>query len=109
MRHVSRLFSAALLVCALVSPGLSQDSRADEIQPTKEFEIVDDRPHLGGHEVVLWGIRCGNALHSDTVTERHVRALDNMVAHGINLIGVYIQGSNGGYPDPAAGYRFWQT
>src|SRR5690606_8138009 len=41
--------------------------------------------------------------HSWTVTERHVRALDTMVAHGINLIGTYIQGSNGGWPDPDAG------
>lgn len=71
--------------------------------PTKEFEIRDDLPYLGGEPVELWGIRCGNALHSDTVVERHVRALDNMTAHGINLIGVYLQGSNGGWPDSSAG------
>ena len=82
------------------APGLHE---ADEPTATREFSIVDDRPCLGGVPVDLWGIRCGNALHSATVTERHVRALDNMVAHGINLIGVYIQGSNGGWPDPAAG------
>ena len=27
-----------------------------------------------------------------------------MAAHGINLIGVYIQGTNGGYPNPDAGF-----
>ena len=71
--------------------------------PTKEFEIKNDRPFLAGQEVDLWGLRCGNALLSDTVTERHVNNLDNMVAHGINFLGVYVQGSNGGWPDPDAG------
>ena len=40
---------------------------------------------------------------SDAVTERHVRNLDNMIAHGINCLGVYVQGSNGGWPDVNAG------
>ena len=73
---------------------------ADEPTATREFEIKNDRSLLGGHEVDLWGLRCGNALHSTVITERHIRNLDNMVAHGINLIGVYIQGSNAGWPDP---------
>jgi len=72
-------------------------------EPTRRFEIAGDRARLGGAPVELWGLRCGNALHSQTVTERHVRALDTMTAHGINLIGVYIQGSNGGWPDVDAG------
>lgn len=70
---------------------------------TREFEIRNERAFLGGQPVKLWGLRCGNALHSATVAERHVRALDNMARHGINLLGVYIQGSNGGWPDGAAG------
>ncbi len=74
---------------------------ASEVQPTptKEFEIRHDRPFLGGKQIDLWGLRCGNALMSDAVTERHVRNLDNMIAHGINCLGVYIQGSNPGWPD----------
>lgn len=75
---------------------------AGEPAPTREFEIKGDRAYLGGHQVNLWGLRCGNALHSEVITERHVRNLDNMAAHGINLIGVYIQGSNAGWPDPQA-------
>ena len=75
---------------------------ADELAATREFEIRNDRAYLGGHEVDLWGLRCGNALHSEAITERHIRNLDNMAAHGINLIGVYIQGSNGGWPDADA-------
>ncbi|SIN77698.1 hypothetical protein SAMN05444166_0784 [Singulisphaera sp. GP187] len=67
--------------------------------PTREFEIRNDRAFLGGQEVDLWGLRCANALMSQAVAERHVRALDNMVEHGINLIGVYVQGSNPGWPN----------
>ena len=75
---------------------------ADERAATREFEIRDDRAYLGGQQVDLWGLRCGNALHSEAITERHIRNLDNIVAHGINLIGVYIQGSNAGWPDADA-------
>jgi hypothetical protein len=71
--------------------------------PTRKFEVRGDRPFLGGEPIDLWGLRCGNALMSDAVTERHVRNLDNMVAHGINCVGVYLQGSNGGWPDVNAG------
>ena len=70
---------------------------------TREFSIKKDRPYLAGKPIKLWGLRCGNAFYSQGVTERHVRNLDNMVSHGINCIGVYIQGSNGGHPNPAAG------
>src|SRR5262249_30652359 len=72
--------------------------------PTREFAIRGDRPFLGGQPVDLWGIRCGNALYSTAVTERHINNLDSMVAHGINLIGVYVQGPNAGGPDPEAGF-----
>ncbi|HQZ67980.1 MAG TPA: hypothetical protein PLY87_22975, partial [Planctomycetaceae bacterium] len=71
--------------------------------PTKEFEIRNDRAFLGDHEVDLWGLRCGNAFYSEAVTERYVRNFDNMKAHGINLIGAYIQGVNAGFPDGDAG------
>ena len=70
---------------------------------TKEFEIKNDRPWLGGHEVDLWGLRCGNAFFSDAVTERYIRNFDNMNAHGINMVGAYIQAVNAGFPDGDAG------
>lgn len=72
-------------------------------QPTKEFSVTGSRPYLGGHEVDLWGLRCGNAFCSDAVTERYIRNFDNMNAHGINLVGAYIQGVNAGHPDGDAG------
>jgi hypothetical protein len=101
MRIATTVFVLSSLlpnVCVSVS-----EAQTDAPVKTKEFEIRGDRSFLGGHHVKLWGIRSGNALHSETVTQRHIRAMDTMNAHGINTIGVYIQGSNGGHPDPDAG------
>jgi hypothetical protein len=98
-----RITPLAIPLLALLALTPARTARADDPAATREFEIRNDRPHLGGQEIDLWGLRCGNALHSWTVTERHVRALDTMAAHGINLIGCYIQGSNGGYPNADAG------
>jgi hypothetical protein len=96
LRGIAPLFIlGALAVAGSIRAG-------EEPAATREFEIRNDRACLGGHEVDLWGLRCGNALHSEAITERHIRNLDNMAAHGINLIGAYIQGSNGGWPDPDA-------
>jgi hypothetical protein len=81
--------------------GQSQDQKK---APTREFEIRNDRAYLGGQPIRLWGVRSGNALYSWNVTERHVNCLDTMVAHGINTIGLYIQGSNGGFPNREAGF-----
>jgi len=108
-----RSLSLAALLTALLSLGLTSIGAAqtppaapqDEPTPTKEFSIVGDRPHLGGKPVTLWGLRCGNALHSDAVTERHLRNLDNMTAHGINLIGVYLNGTNSGWPNADAAHN----
>ena len=67
--------------------------------PTKRFEIRNERAYLDGQEIKLWGIRGANALHSPAVTERFVRNLDNMAAHGINAFATYIMGSNTGWPE----------
>jgi hypothetical protein len=106
--HLRRFLAAwragVLLILATSTVSMAQtEALQPEPQATRDFEVRNDRAFLGGQEVDLWGIRCGNALHSWTVTERHVRALDTMAAHGINLIGFYIQGSNGGWPDSDAG------
>lgn len=83
---------------------------ADAPSPTRQFEIKADRAYLGGQPVKLWGLRFGNALHSEVITERHIRNLDNMAAHGINLLGVYLQGSNAGWPNAdAAANGFTRT
>lgn len=92
------------LGAALVAMGMAAAGAAkDEAPATREFAIRGDRPYLGGQPVDLWGIRCANALYSTAVTERHINNFDSMVAHGINLVGVYIQGPNAGWPNPDAG------
>lgn len=97
MRRTEWIAVAAL--AAFAGRGLP----ADPPKPTRTFEVKDDRAYLDGQPVKLWGLRCGNALYSPAVTERHIRNLDNMAAHGINCLGVYIQGTNTGWPDANIG------
>lgn len=96
-----------LTLCTFLLFATGATVRTDPLQDatpaTRVFEVRDDRAFLGGEPIKIWGLRAGNALMSPNITERHVRALDELVRHGINTIGVYLQGSNGGYPDPAAG------
>jgi hypothetical protein len=101
----ARAVSALVLTAGLLAapPASGEDATEAPATPTKEFEVRHDRPFLGGQQIDIWGLRCGNALYSPAVTERHVNNLDNMAAHGINCVGVYIQGANAGYPDPEAG------
>jgi hypothetical protein len=88
----------------LVAAGVAVPRKASvEAAATREFEIRNNCPWLGGHEIDLWGLRCGNALFSEATTERHIRNFDNMAAHGINLVGCYIQGVNAGWPNGDAG------
>jgi hypothetical protein len=88
-----------MITSIAIAAGLALVSPA----PTHVFSIRADRPMLDGQEIDLWGIRCSNALMSDAVTERLIRNFDNWVDHGINCVGVYVQGSNGGWPDVDAG------
>lgn len=97
---MSQLPTAALIILACTSATLPAD---DTPTPTKEFSIRDGVPYLDAAPVKLWGLRCNNALLSPAVTERLVNNMDNMTAHGINLISVCLQGTNGGFPDVNAG------
>src|ERR1700734_2257585 len=97
---VGKIGGLALAMIASLTLSGRVSASDDDPAPTREFEIRGDRPYLGGKQVDLWGLRCGNALYSPAVTERHINNLDNMVAHGINAIGVYIQGANAGWPGP---------
>jgi hypothetical protein len=100
-----RPLASFLLVLGILGSGATTIGSKEPMKntPTRKFEVRDGRPFLGDQRIDIWGLRCGNALMSDAVTERHVRSLDNMTAHGINCIGVYVQGSNGGWPDVNAG------
>ena len=91
----------ALIVIALIAPVIA--ATPESPRPTREFEIRDGFPYLDGEPVKLWGIRCHNALMSPAVTERLINNLDNMAAHGLNLVGLCLQGTNGGFPDKTPG------
>ena len=90
---------AALLAAAPAARAAQVPATAAAPAPTREFEIRNGRAFLGGHEIKIWGIRAANGLMSRAVTERFIRNLDNMAAHGINAILVYIMGSNTGWPE----------
>jgi hypothetical protein len=98
-----RNFLALLLSAALlpVTADAGSNAQASAGQPaqTRKFEIRGERAYLGGREFNMWGIRGANTLMSQAVTERFVRNLDNMKAHGINALAVYIMGSNTGWPE----------
>lgn len=70
---------------------------------TREFEIREDESWLGGQRVKLWGVRVNNSLMSPALAERLVNNLDNYAEHGINLLALSLQGTNGGFPDVDAG------
>jgi tripartite-type tricarboxylate transporter receptor subunit TctC len=67
--------------------------------PTRVFEVRNNRAYLGGQEVKLWGLRSANVLRSTALTERFIHSLDNMAAHGINALLVYLDGGNTGWPN----------
>jgi hypothetical protein len=101
----SLLLALVLSGAAGVAMGQGQGQReAEKKAATREFEIRNNRAYLGGEQIDLWGIRCGNALLSPAVTERTINGFDAMVAHGINMVGVYIQGPNAGWPNPDGGF-----
>ncbi len=89
------LLAAMLTAIAIAAPAVI----AQSAPVTKRFEIRNDRAWLGGKEIKIWGIRSANGLMSTAVTERIVRNLDNMTAHGINAVAVYVMGSNTGWPE----------
>lgn len=90
---------AALTAGAILLP--AAPARAAAGEPTKKFEVRGERSHLDGHEFKVWGIRGGNVLMSPAVTERFIRNLDNMAAHGLNGLIVVVSGTNTGWPDEA--------
>lgn len=95
LAHVALAFAATFI------SGTS--GAASEPAPPKAFAVRDGRGFLGGQPVRLWALRCGHALMDQAMTERCVRSLDTTAAHGINLISVSLQGTNGSFPSVDAG------
>ena len=51
--------SLALVFTRCQTTGYAVDNKPT---PTRRFEVRNDRPFLGGKQIDLWGLRCGNAL-----------------------------------------------
>lgn len=97
---------ALLALPALAQHPLQAPSRPQpKVEPvaTREFELRGGESWLGGEKVKLWGLRVNNSLMSPAVAERLVNNLDSYAAHGVNLISLSLQGTNGGFPDVDAG------
>lgn len=47
----------------------------------------------------MWGIRVASASQTDELTDHLIAQLDDYLAHGVNTVDVFLQGSSGGYSD----------
>ena len=66
------------------------------------FSIKDTELYLNGQEFKIIGLRCSNALVSDTTTQELIDSLDKFKSYGVNAVSVYFMGSRFG---DVKGYR----
>lgn len=66
------------------------------------FTVKGDKTLLNGHEILVKGLRCSNALISDSETKELIDHLDTFASYGINTVSVYFMGSRFG---DVKGYR----
>ncbi len=93
-----RVRAALAVLCAISFMGYASLAVAQ----TREFEIRDGQPFLGGQQIEIWGLRVGSAMTSETIAERLIGQLDDFLAQGINAFLLNVQGGNGGWPDGGA-------
>jgi hypothetical protein len=60
------------------------------------FSVKGTKLYLNGHEFKIIGLRCSNALVSDSTTQDLIDHLDIYKSYGINMVGVYFMGSRYG-------------
>jgi hypothetical protein len=85
----ARLLAACLLACI----GFS-------VTPAAEVTRAGDRLLLDGRPLKLWGVRTASASQDAAMTAHLLAQLDAYLAHGINAVTVFYQGSSGGYSNP---------
>ena len=66
------------------------------------FSVEDASLYLNGEEFKIVGLRCSNALVSDTTAQELIDSLDTYKSYGVNMVGVYFMGSRFG---DVKGYR----
>jgi len=90
---VEKLAVFRLAVCVLVLTVVFAD-RTDA--GNYIFTVKEAKTYLNGREFLVKGLRCSNALISDTATEQLMRNLDVFASYGVNTLGVYFMGSRFG-------------
>jgi hypothetical protein len=72
-----------MLICAVVryAPALATDH---------VFSIHGEQTRLNGRAFLVSGLRCSNALISDTETQELIDHLDEFASHGVNTVSLYV-------------------
>ncbi len=60
------------------------------------FSVRGEKTYLNGREFLVKGLRCSNALISDSATEQLIASLDTFASYGVNTVSVYLMGSRFG-------------
>lgn len=60
------------------------------------FTVSGRKTYLNSREFLVKGLRCSNALVSDTSADQLIRNLDVLTSYGVNTISVYFMGSRFG-------------
>jgi hypothetical protein len=66
------------------------------------FTVRGEKTYLNGHEFLVKGLRCSNALISDETTDELIVNLDTFARYGVNTVSVFFMGSRFG---DVKGYR----
>jgi hypothetical protein len=60
------------------------------------FSVRGTKTYLNGHEILVKGLRCSNALISDESATELINNLDTFASYGINTVSVFFMGSRFG-------------
>ena len=66
------------------------------------FTVQGNKTYLNGREILVKGLRCSNALISDSETNELIDHLDTFASYGVNTVSVFFMGSRFG---DVKGYR----
>jgi hypothetical protein len=60
------------------------------------FSVRGEKTYLNGREFLVKGLRCSNALISDSAAEQLIANMDTFASYGVNTVSVYLMGSRFG-------------
>jgi hypothetical protein len=65
-----------------------------------QLMIEGDRFLMNGKPFEMWGVRVASGSQTEEFTDGLIASLDDYMAHGVNTITLFVQGSSGGFSDP---------